>query len=148
MVGFSGARGLKNSLLTDGGCKIGVASMTACDTVPPYLYDAMAALRGLPLFGHGVGSVAALNKDFSQLTFIVGVVKLDCGGIKPFGMAMMALMKSKTPAPAFRWPILDLTEPMKQGSDSDRRAPDPYTFAIAAHSVGSPTGVDVAWASM
>ena len=58
--------------------------MMACDTVSPYPYYAKAALRSLPLVSHSIGLVAVLSKDFFQSIFVLGVVKLDCGGIKPF----------------------------------------------------------------
>jgi hypothetical protein len=63
--------------------------------------------------------------------------KLQFGKMKPFSSIIAVLITEATPDAPSRWPIFDLTEPMKRGCFSVR--PSPKTVWRANASMGSPT---------
>ncbi len=114
--------------------------------VPPKPKALTPARRGSgPEWVHSRSSVFTRNGVEAQSTFGLGSWKCRLGGSTLSFRLMTALNMPAAPAAAFRWPMLDLTEP---------RAMDPGATPWAAKissrapsSVASPTRVDVPCAS-
>ncbi len=136
------ATGVSSSAALSG---TGACSMMACALVPDTPNDDTAARRGRSTAGHGVASVASATAPAVQSTCGEGSSTCRVGGTTPCWMASTILMTPATPAAAWVWPRLDLTEPSSSGAASPRSCP--YVASSACASIGSPSRVPVACAS-
>ncbi len=102
---------------TGSGSGTGAASsMTACALVPLMPNEDTPARRGRSSACHGRGSVSSSTAPDSQSTCGEGSSTCNVFGSRPLRMAMTILMIPPTPAAAWVWPMLDLSEPSHSGS--------------------------------
>ncbi|GAA3787752.1 hypothetical protein GCM10022403_023000 [Streptomyces coacervatus] len=91
--------------------------------VPLMPKEETAALRGRPVSGQVRSSVSSETAPADQSTLRVGSSTWRVGGSTPCRIAMTILMIPATPAAAWVWPMLDLTEPSHSGRPSSRPCP-------------------------
>ncbi len=99
----------------------------------------------VPGFSHARSSVFTRKGEREKSMFGFGAWKLRLGGSIPWCRARVALSTPAAPAPPFRCPMFDLTEPRAieaVGRPAPRKA-----SCIVSTSTTSPTLVDVPWPS-
>ncbi|ODA69196.1 hypothetical protein APS67_006649 [Streptomyces sp. AVP053U2] len=101
----------------------GACSMMVWALVPLMPKDEMPARHGLPVSGHGVGSVSRRTAPASQSTCVEGLSTWRVFGSTACRIAMTVLMMPATPAAAWVWPMFDLMEPSSSGRSGSRPWP-------------------------
>ena len=136
-------------MVGSGLCRPGMySSATTWKFVPPNpkaLTPPRRTPSGQEAASHPRNWVLTAKGIASQSTFSLGREKLRLGVSTLCCSCLTILNRPAAPAPALRWPMLDLTEPsaMERGL-----APDGLkTSARQASSAASPTRVEVPWAS-
>ena len=122
----------------------GASSSTAWALVPPTPSEFTPARRGASAF-QAVSRALTRNGLASKSIAGFGRSKPRLGGIWRWWSASAALIRLATPAAVSRWPMLVLTEPMRQ---KPRASVVSRNAAVrAATSIGSPRYVPVPWHS-
>ena len=120
------------------------ASIMAWALVPPNPNPLMPAR----MIGAVQGVVSDTGRNGPVSKSINGFVwaRFKVGTMVRWRIISSTLATPASPAAASRWPMLVLTDPIRQGSV--RLAPWVRASVRAATSIGSPSGVPVPWASM
>ncbi len=102
----------------------GASSMMVCALVPERPKEEMPARRGaFSRAGQGAGSVSRRTEPSLQSTWLEGWSTWRVRGSRPWRIAMTILMTPATPAAAWVWLMLDLTEPSSRGLSASRPWP-------------------------
>ncbi|SCE30597.1 hypothetical protein GA0115236_147210 [Streptomyces sp. IgraMP-1] len=125
--------------------RTGGSSRTMWALVPPKPKELTPARAGPSWAGQETASVGMVKGAFSYAMAGLTVSRLMWGGITRCLRASAVLMSPAMPAADSVCPMLVLTDPTWQAAPGAR--PSARTWARALASMGSPTGVEVPWAS-